>query len=240
MKLVPERVTMKDAIVYCRFSPRPDADTCTSCEKQFDRCQTFAVARHLRVLYWFHDDGISGDAVVSRPALQQALQALKPGYVLLVDTIDRLARDSLAYLTIQAEVTSLGAEIVFADGSPPSSTPEGVLFQSIVAAVATYQRAVTKRRTSVGVKKALQQRKDEGKHQGKPPFGWMSVNGVLCHSLREQAILDDIKSLNDQDCISKPLSPEEIARRINDAWGGLRTKPATAASIRKLIRKYIK
>lgn len=231
---------MPKVVIYTRFSPRPNAKDCDSCEKQYERCQIYADSKkyswHIDDVY--HEKATSGNSLDSRPELLKAIVSLNEGDVLLVASNDRLARDSLAYLMIQEAVRDRGATIEFADGSPPATTPEGVLFQSILAAFATYQRSVTKQRTSVGVKKALEKRKKDGKHQGKAPFGYEWKRGEIQECTREQEILKRIKRIVDPQSTEMMRSNYEIADLINEEWGGLRHKPATASAIRKLIKRH--
>ena len=96
----------KQAIIYTRFSPRPNAAECDSCEKQMERCGQFCNNRELgsdgEGIHVFSDEAVSGGEL-NRPGLQAAIEALEPGMVRVVDSSDRLARDMLGNLTIRQQ-----------------------------------------------------------------------------------------------------------------------------------------
>ncbi|KKK76502.1 hypothetical protein LCGC14_2862980, partial [marine sediment metagenome] len=51
------------AFIYTRFSPRPQAQNCDSCEKQGDRCFEFGQKKDYKLtnlISVFDDEGISG------------------------------------------------------------------------------------------------------------------------------------------------------------------------------------
>ncbi len=113
----------KQALIYTRFSPRPNAQECDSCEKQEERCRAYCQRQEYEVVAVHSDKAVSGK-VFERPALQAVLESLEPDMVLVVDTSDRMARDMLVALTIRHEVDRTGAALEFADGSPTHSTPD--------------------------------------------------------------------------------------------------------------------
>jgi DNA invertase Pin-like site-specific DNA recombinase len=227
-------MAQQQAIIYARFSPRPNADTCDSCEKQLEKCRQFCKLNGWAVYVESQERGVSGDNLASRPELQRAINCMKPGDILVVTANDRLARDVLAFLTIQQAVKDQGGEIRFADGTPSAVTPEGMLLNQILAAFAEYQRTVTKLKTSVGVKKALAKRKEAGLPQGAAPFGykWESGAGIV-QDAREQAILAYIRGSMPIGIGPQVLS--DLAYSINNRFGKLRHKPATARSVRRII-----
>lgn len=221
----------KQAIIYCRFSPRPDADECTSNNKQLDRCIAYCNQR--MYLYstaeTFQDKAVSGKRL-QRSGLSKALAALKPGMVLVVDTSDRLARDILVNLTIRSQVLASGATIEFADGTPLTNTAEGELFQNLMAAFAQYER----RRYSNRTKDGMARKKAAGVWCGRPPIGWRKVKGAdtLVPYNPEQHAIEQVHSLH-----VKGYTSEEIARKIESAWGPCRGRHWSARTIRRLLAR---
>jgi site-specific DNA recombinase len=181
------------AVIYTRFSPRPNASDCDSCEKQAERCVAYCRSKKFPEDYpgfaIFKDQGVSG-RMRSRPGLDHAIAVLRVGDVLVVDRSDRLARDMLVSLIIHAEVEQRGATIEFADGSPCRSTPEGKLFQNILAAFANFEREKFSERTKLGMAK----KKKDGVWCGRPPYGFAKSKGVdaLIPIPEEQSQLDYI------------------------------------------------
>src|SRR6478609_6398553 len=99
------------AILYARFSPRPSAKECESCERQFEDMEAFCAKHGWEIVDRFHDKAVSGAdqyevtahrkdgqaeltvAFEEREGLGEAFDALKSGYILLVRAQDRLSRD---------------------------------------------------------------------------------------------------------------------------------------------------
>ncbi len=179
---------MIKAIIYCRFSPRPNANDCQSNDRQEERCRAYCKVREYDVVAAFSDRNISG-AVRDRPALNKAIAALTPESILVVDSADRLARDMLVALGIRQEVREAGALIEYADGTPPSTTAEGELVENVLSALSHYQRQVIGRRTKAG----LARKKTEGHIGGRCPYGYRRYGGVLYEEPVEQLNIKDMR-----------------------------------------------
>ncbi len=220
---------MKHAIIYCRFSPRPNVDECKSNEKQEERCRVYCEKAGIIVESVFYDIAISGKRF-DRPALHAALADLRSGMALVVDTSDRLARDMLVALTIRHQVQQAGATIEFADGSPLADTPEGELFANILAAFAAYERSRFARRTKAGLAK----KKERGEHLGRIPIGWKidpETKQLVLHST-EQAAIQHAKALR-RACFKS----EQIASELTRNYGHCRGKPWSARTVRRILSK---
>jgi DNA invertase Pin-like site-specific DNA recombinase len=125
---------MKSAAIYTRFSPRPGANECLSNEKQEERCRAYCQNRGYEVVAVYADDAVTG-GVFERPGLAAAIERLvsmEGDRVLVVDSVDRLARDMLVNLTIRHEVERAGGKLEFANGTTATETPEGRLFSHIL------------------------------------------------------------------------------------------------------------
>ena len=97
---------------------------------------------------------ISG-AVTDRKALAKAISALGPGDILLVTTLDRLARSTRDLLNILHTVSKAGAKFrSLADAWADTTTPHGELMITILAGLATFERHLIKARTDEGRKRA--------------------------------------------------------------------------------------
>ena len=219
---------MKKAIIYCRFSPRPNADECQSNEKQEERCRAYCLRKDLEPVGHECDFAVSGK-VLARPGLDTAIRALKPGMVLVVDTCDRLARDMLVNLTIRHQVDKAGATIEFADGSPNEDTPEGRLFSHILAAFAAYERDRISARTSAG----LRRKQAAGQHLGQPPVGYRVdlATKELVKDRKEQLAIHRVRELASWGWVSK-----RIADGLTEELGSFRGKPWSARTVRKIVQ----
>jgi len=223
----------KQAIIYTRFSPRPNARECDSCEKQEERCWAYCEQKGYTIKAVRSDKDISGGNL-NRLGLSQAIAMLDSSKVLVVDSSDRLARDMLVNLIIRHYVEQAGATIEFADGSPCEDTPEGKLFQNMLAAFAAYERDRIRMRTKNGLAK---KRKNGERTTGKIPIGWKKdpkdpKRLVVCEQER-QAILVACRLSREY-----KLSSDIIAKEIDDNLGPCRSKPWSARTVRKLIKRH--
>jgi DNA invertase Pin-like site-specific DNA recombinase len=222
---------MKQAIIYTRFSPRPNAEDCESCEKQGERCRAYCELKGHQVDGYHADKEVSGGDLC-RPGLQKAINALQDGYVLVVDRSDRLARDMLVNLTIRHEVARQGATIEYADGSMVADTPEGELFQNILAAFAAYERARIRDR----LRKWAAKKKAKGEWMGKPPIGWQldpENSAQLVEHVTERQAIARACILKQDGCYSA-----EIAGILTEEFGPCRGNPWSPRTVRRMIEKH--
>src|SRR4029079_2379101 len=85
---------MANAVVYGRYSPRPDAEECASIEVQFDRCRAYARAHGYDVAAEYADPELSGGRADNRHGLHATRDhACRTKAVLCVYKFDRLARN---------------------------------------------------------------------------------------------------------------------------------------------------
>ena len=220
---------MKQAIIYCRFSPRPNADECESNKHQRHRCETYCIFRRYDVIHIFEDVSVSGRKR-NRPQLNAAIAALEPGMVLVVDRNDRLARDMLVALTIHHEVEQLRCTIEFADGSPMRNTPEGKLFSNLLSAFAQFERE----RFAIRTKDGMARKKAEGVWCGRPPYGWRKIKGQneLVKDEGEQRVLSEIVYRN-----SKGYSSGAIVAYLHGILVTCRGRPWSARTIRRILAR---
>ena len=223
---------MKKSIIYTRFSPRSNAKECDSCEKQEERCITYCNSKEYVELAVFSDKNVSG-GTIDRPKLRLALDALQPGMVLVVDRNDRLARDMLVALTIYQEVELKGCTIEFADGSPLRCTPEGKLFQNILAAFANFEREKFAERTKVG----MARKKEQGVWCGRPPIGWRKIKGQdkLVENEPEQLMIESLLARHNDG-----MKSQEIADSLNRLYHCVRGRHWSARTVRRILAKNSK
>lgn len=161
---------MKDhtrCVIYTRFSPRPDAAECDSCDKQQERCMAYAENKHYYIEGMYRDENVSGGKLF-RPGLQRAIEALKPDWILIVDRSDRLARDIAVGLAIRTQIRDLSCTIEYVDGTPSGDNPEDTLFQNIMSSFATYERD----RTRFATKRAMGKKRKACERVGQISIGW--------------------------------------------------------------------
>jgi DNA invertase Pin-like site-specific DNA recombinase len=95
-------------------------------------------------------------ANADRPQLAKLMASLKAGDVVLVTKIDRLGRSTRDLLNLISEMRKAGANFKsLGDEMLDTTSANGELVFTILAAIATYERRLINARTSEGRKRAL-------------------------------------------------------------------------------------
>lgn len=155
------------ALVYTRFSPRPNAATCESCEVQRAYCEQYAAQKGLEIVRYFDDPDRSGSDEF-REVLWAAIDALKKGDVLLVYKRDRLARNVYLSEQINRCVAKKGATISAVSGDVEGDTPEAVMIRQVLAVIGEYERKLIAMRTRAAM---LHYMREGRKMGGRLPYG---------------------------------------------------------------------
>lgn len=217
------------AIVYTRFSPRPGAEGCTSCEAQERCCRDFAAARGWEVAAVYSDRATSGTVEASDRALGEAVAALRRGWALVVYRRDRLARDLAVSLGVESAVRRAGAEIVAVDGDVSGGDASAVFARQIMAAAAQYERAAISARVSAAMRAYQREGRRMGAHC---PFGWRPDPSDARRMVPDEAarrVADEILRMR-----AEGLGYQRIARRLNDS--GARAAGGGAWSAAQVLR----
>jgi len=213
---------MPNAIIYARFSPRPNEDKCESIEQQIERCREYAKRNGLTPSEEFSDRALSGKDA-DRPGLWDAVEALRRGDTLLVYTLDRLARDVYLSYIIERQVEKRGAKIVSVNGEgTASNTPGDKLTRTILRALAEYQRNVTAARTS----QAMKRHQKKGRRMSDlTPYGWRRDprnKALMIEDAYEQDVIRQILELRDEGkglhTIARELEKRGITCRGGNWW----------------------
>jgi DNA invertase Pin-like site-specific DNA recombinase len=136
----------------------------------------------------FCDEGVSG-AAPSRPALQKALAALRPGDVLVTWKLDRLGR-SLAHL-IEIIGTLERKDVGFRSLSEAidTTTAGGMLIFHVMGALAEFERALIAERTKAGMAAA----RARGRRLGRPQkLSQEQIAEVRCAKATGQQSVGDL------------------------------------------------
>jgi DNA invertase Pin-like site-specific DNA recombinase len=100
-----------------------------------------------------------------RPALEQALEFVREGDVLVVTKLDRLARSVTHLGSIIEALEAKGVALRIVNLGVDTSTPTGKLMLNVLGGVAQFEREMMLERQREGIAKA----KDEGKYKGRKP-----------------------------------------------------------------------
>ncbi len=214
-----------NAILYARFSPRPNVRECESVERQLAELREYCQRRKYAVRGEFSDRAMSG-ADARRPGLWDAICACKRGFVLVVRSFDRLSRDEYLFAVIRHKMNRQGATIrSIMEESASDDSPTATLLRIIFQAVAEYQREIIRARTRAAMRRHQANGRRMSYHV---PFGWrIDPNDAsrIIENVREQDIIAKMVNLR-----AEGLSLRAICRQLtlgNDECRGTTWHPAT-------------
>lgn len=158
------------AVIYARFSPRPNAAECESIETQLARCRAYCQAKGWTVSGEYADANLSGGSLAERVGLEAALESVcRRGRVLVVYSLSRLARNTRDALDLAAKIDAAGADLAVLDMSIDTSSALGRFTFTLMAALAQLEREQTAERTS----DAMLRRQASGQRMSsEAPYGW--------------------------------------------------------------------
>jgi DNA invertase Pin-like site-specific DNA recombinase len=117
---------MPQAVLYARFSPRPNPDECDSVEKQLDRCRSYCEGHGYTVVAHYHDKDLSGERADNRPGLQKAISAAcERKAVLCVYSLSRLARCTKGAIDLAKRLSAAGADLAVIQENVNTRSPMG-------------------------------------------------------------------------------------------------------------------
>ena len=127
-----------------------------------------------------------------RLELENALDYVREGDILVVKKLDRLARSVADTVKIQERLEAKKAGLKTLDMDIDTTTPGGRLSFNLFASIAQFEREVMLERQKVGIAKA----KADGKYKGRKPTATEVKNKILekAHTtkLTRQQIADEV------------------------------------------------
>lgn len=175
------------AFAYLRVSGRGQIEG-DGFDRQILACEKYAAANDYEIAEVFREEGVSGTKELDdRPALGALLVALEENGVktVLIEKLDRLARDLMIQETILADMQKRGFVLISAyEPDLCSDDPSRKLMRQIMGAVAEYDRAMI-----VAKLRAARQRKKakHGKGEGRHAFGEKPEETQTLEQIREWA-----------------------------------------------------
>lgn len=198
-------------ILYARFSPRPNAEECESCESQLTDMKKYCSKRGYTVVAEYQDRALSGgDGWESRPGMFDAATACKRGCIFLVRNYHRLFRDTEKALVFRSMLERKGVEIrSIHEEAANGDSPMSKMIRGVLLLVAEYQREIIRATTR---SKMLQHQANGRRMSLQPPYGWM-VDPLNPKSLAvcgvEQEYIKIMRKLR-----SRGLSYRKICREL--------------------------
>ena len=207
---------MIKAHAYLRVSGKGQIDG-DGFPRQLKAVREYAAAHDIKIVTVFREEGVSGTVdSANRQAWSELLTALHSNGVrtIVIERLDRLARDLMIQETIIADLKRHGFELIsVAEPDLMATDPTRILMRQLMGAVAQYDKSqiVLKLRGARLRKKAL-----TGRCEGRKPFGFYDG---------EEDALKRIKALREEglgfDRIAAKLNEERIATRTGKPWHGV-------------------
>ena len=204
---------MTKAFAYLRVSGKGQIEG-DGFTRQLEAIRKYAKSHEIRLAKVFRDEGVSGTKdLLNRPALAALIQALHGDGVklVLVEKLDRLARDLMIQESILHDLTRSGFQLVsVTEPDLCSNEPSRKLMRQIMGAFAEYEKQMIVLKLS-GARARI--RAKEGVCEGRKPFGFREG---------EQSVLERMKALRmanvPYDRIAATLNAEDLKPRTADRW----------------------
>jgi DNA invertase Pin-like site-specific DNA recombinase len=162
---------MTPAVLYARFSPRPNAEECDSVEKQLERCRAYCIGHGYSIVAEYFDKDLSGGRADNRPGLQEAINAAcRHKAVLCVYSLSRLARCTRDAIDLAERLNTAGADLAVIQENVNTRSPMGRFIFTLFSALAQLEREQIAERTST----AMLRHQANGRrmtHVARCPFG---------------------------------------------------------------------
>lgn len=182
--------------------------------RQLEAIRTYTKAHNIRLAKVFRDEGVSGTKdLLNRPALAALIQALHGDGVklVLVEKLDRLARDLMIQESILHDLTRSGFQLVsVTEPDLCSNEPSRKLMRQIMGAFSEYEKQMIVLKLN-GARARI--RAKEGRCEGRKPYGYREG---------EKVVLDRLKHLRlaglAYDRIATQLNTEGLPPRSGKRW----------------------
>jgi DNA invertase Pin-like site-specific DNA recombinase len=204
------------AFAYLRVSGKGQVDG-DGFTRQLEAIRKYAKEHDIRIVRAFREEGVSGTKdLENRPAFVEMMMALHGNGVKLVmiEKLDRLARDLMVQETIIGDLRKNGFELVsVAEPDLLQNDPSRKLMRQIFGAIAEYEKTMI----VLKLRGARQRQKAKtGRCEGAKPYG--SLPG-------EAEVIEHMKALRTTgigfDRIAATLNAEGIKPRRGERWWGL-------------------
>lgn len=207
---------MQKAFAYLRVSGRSQIEG-DGFTRQRAAIKAYAAANDCKIIREFREEGVSGTKeTMDRPAWAEMIAALHSNGVrtIIVEKLDRLARDLMVQEAAIADLRKHGFELVSVqEPDLMAKDPTRVLMRQLMGAVAQYDKSqiVAKLRGA-----RMRKRAKEGRCEGRKPFGFYDGEG---------AVIDRMKALRAQglgfDRVAARMNAEGVKTRTRGRWHGV-------------------
>jgi DNA invertase Pin-like site-specific DNA recombinase len=194
----------------------------------FER-QRVAIAAHaarsgLTISRWFEETGVSGKTEwENRPAWSEMVSGLSDVRTIIIERLDRLARDLMVQEHIIADLKMRRISLISTE-EPDLGTdePSRVLMRQIMGSIAQYDRAMIVRKLA-GSRRRI--RESRGKCEGRKVYGDRPGEPEVIATMQQlrenggsfQAIADSLNSSGTLTRYGKHWSPQSVCKILSRA-----------------------
>jgi DNA invertase Pin-like site-specific DNA recombinase len=207
---------MTKAFAYVRVSGKGQVDG-DGFPRQLAAIRGYAKANDIKIVQTFKDEGVSGSVEsTDREGFADMMVALLSNGVttVIIEKLDRLARDLMVQETAIAEMKKNGFTIIsVAEPDLMASDPTRILMRQMLGAVAQYDKSQIVLRLRAA---RMRKRAQTGRCEGAKPYGTLPG---------EAEIIDRMKAMRSTgmgfDRIADALNRECVKPRRGAKWHGL-------------------
>ncbi len=217
-------LTSMKCFVYLRVSGRGQIEG-DGFDRQMLACQTYAAANGYEIVEVFREEGISGTKELDdRPALSMLFAALEENGIktVIIEKLDRLARDLMVSETIIADMQKQGYTLISTmEPDLCSNDPSRKLVRQIFAAISEYEKQmIVLKLRGARQRKKIKHGKCEGRHAYGVKPGEREIldrilelrqNGASCRNIA--SLLNDTQTPTREGGIWKGPTVAKIAAR---------------------------
>jgi DNA invertase Pin-like site-specific DNA recombinase len=185
--------------------------------RQLKAIREYAATHDVQIVKVFREEGVSGTTdSADRPAWSELMTVLHSNGVrtIVIERLDRLARDLMVQETIIADLQKNGFDLVsVAEPDLMATDPTRILVRQMMGAVAQYEKSqiVLKLRGA-----RLRKRAKEGRCEGRKPYGFYDG---------EAEVIARLKALRASgmgfDRIAAQVNAEGLKTRTAKRWHGV-------------------
>lgn len=201
-------------IGYTRVSGHGQAESGVGIAAQRRALEDAARANQLAILRVVADEGRSGARMANRPALQEALAAIRSGEAggLITPKIDRLGRNAAEVLALVEQATKEGWRLIALDAGLDTDTPAGELVAGMLALAARFEH----RRIAERQQEKFAELRRQRRARGQPATG--------------RALADRIIRLRGRGSTWRAIADTLNAEDVPTVRGGSEWRPSSARS----------